>query len=110
MYQRKISKRREEYEKGIARLCSFLEAILEEEGPPSLRDIQNELDTIHSLRPLTIKISLTNTFSYEDKEFIFLLHEVYERYDDALPQDVEIFTLSQSMDNPKALNKYLSTH
>lgn len=102
-----ISKREREYQEGIERLQAFLVNFLDDQ-PPRQEDLEEEVGAIPALRP--IHFSLRSEYQAgSDEPFVILLCESYERYDDVLPQEIDIHILPSAYDNEKELFRYLNT-
>jgi len=101
-----MSKRREQFEKGMERLQGYCEILCSEPDEPSLKDIQSEILAIPALRTLPIRIHLPDPFNTEGERFM-LIAEHYERYDDVLPKAVDLRVMPLSMDDEKELHRFL---
>ena len=104
-----MSKRRNEYQKGVERLCGYLEMFYQDGYPPSKREIEDELHTIYALKHL--KINLFHEVDVRTKErnaFFFLINEHYNRYDDVLPNTIDLILLPSDEDEPKEIQRHLT--
>ena len=104
-----MSKRREQYEQGLERLCRFLEILLEEQKPPDLHEIKAEVDAIPVFRHIPVRIVPHNHPLKPQEGFFFLLGEEYEQYDDVLPAGLNLFILPHSLSPQKQINKFITT-
>ncbi|MGI6455234.1 MAG: hypothetical protein ACOX5R_06370 [bacterium] len=104
-----MSKRRDEYEKSIERLCQFLELFYQDGYPPTKREIEDELHAIHALRPIPVNIyHEVDPRIREQNRFFFLLNEHYNRYDDVLPESVDLIVLPAQEDDPRMIQRELT--
>ncbi len=101
-----VSKRRREYERGLARFLEYLDIFLRRQTLPDRYDIRLEIESIPSLRKLNIEYSFEPP--EEEEGFFFLLKEDYERYDDVIPSNIEITTQPLSMAEVDNLEKHIS--
>ncbi len=108
--ERMMSKKRELYEKGMEQLFGYLEGLLQQNATMKEEDIRGEILSISSLRPLSVSISFPGQLSSSKEGTIFLLGEHYDRYDDILPESLEIQLLDQALDDPKEIDRYLTAH
>ena len=99
-----MSKRRTDYEKGIERLCDYLLILLQEESKLALEEIKAELESITALRSLGISVNVSPDLTDPNNYFI-IIHEDYNRYDDVLPESVEIYVMPGDLDEPKKLDR-----
>ena len=98
-----MSKRRLEYEIGIERICDYLQIILKNNIYPTEHELWDEVKAIHSFRPIDLSIRINLIDSSSDQEYIFLLNEQYTRYDDVLPDAIEIRLVPASFDHEREL-------
>lgn len=101
-----MSKRRQQYEQGINRLCEFLDILLKEGATPTADEIQAELDAIGPLRPVQVSLHFPKTAVELAEGFFFLMMEQYTRYDDIIPTQVQIHALPAAMDNTKSIDQF----
>lgn len=99
-----MSKRRTEFEKGIDRLCDYLLILLQEENRPGLDEIKAEIDSIPALKSLGISVTPAPDL-LTSPNYFFIIHEDYNRYDDVIPESVEIYIMPSDLDEPKKLDR-----
>lgn len=102
-----MSKRREQYEKGIQRLQDYFQQFYYEEEFPSKRDIDSEINAILALRKFPIKIHIPSPLNQKMEDYIVAFRERYDRYDDVLPKEILIEFVSIELDDEKKLHQYL---
>lgn len=100
-----MSKRQQEYKKGLEQLCEFLDILLQETDLPSPQEVKAELDAIHALRSVHISFQFPRSILDLKDGYFFLIREEYSRYDDVLPEYVDIYAYPAEMDDPKKLDR-----
>lgn len=103
-----MSKRKEQYERGLKRLCHYLEIFFGEGIPPSRQEIEAEIESIPGLQSLQIEIHLPETPVKRSDGFFYLVGEHYERYDDILPVSVVVKILPAQQDEMKFIHQLLA--
>lgn len=99
-----MSKRREEYQNGIDRLCGYLDILLKEKTN-NADELWKEIKAIRVLGQMQVEVDLQALAEKKEEEFFFLLREEYRRYDDVLPERVSIQLIPGSQDDPKKLDQ-----
>ncbi len=99
-----MSKRREDYQKGIDRLCGYLDILLKEKTKDE-DGLWKEIKAIRVLGQMQVEIDFHTLAENKEDEFFFLLREEYRRYDDVLPERVSIQLIPGSHDDPKKLDQ-----
>ena len=103
-----MSKRREQLERGLEQLRRFLEIFFREHRPPTSDHIRQEIKAIAVLRQIPLELNLPYPPLPKDEPFFYILGERYGRYDDILPEAIELYVLPADQDTQKQIDRKLT--
>lgn len=103
-----MSKRKQEYQDGVERICTFLEAYLHEGTRPPLKEVHAEFRAIGTFR--SVEWEWVPLGIAPEEGSTVLVEETYDRYDRVVPDHISFREIPLALADPETFQRTRVLH